>query len=121
MTTYKYKIPLIPPSNNKYIGNGGKGKNFEYQNEKKDWVGYVNLFCNPKPPFPIARAKVTLHYHFKDKRRRDPDNYSGKFLLDGLVRAGILQDDSFAVINLELKADVDINKQGYTVIEVQQL
>lgn len=118
---YEYVIPLVPPSNNKYIGHGGKGKNFEYQTEKKAWAGYVDLFCNPKPPFPIARAKVTLRYHFKDNRRRDPDNYSGKFLLDGMVRAGILQDDSFSVIDLELKADVDINKQGYTIIEVRQL
>lgn len=118
---YEYIIPLVPPTNNKYIGNGSKDKNFQYQTEKKHWAGYVNLFCNPKPPFPIARAKVTLHYHFKDKRRRDPDNYSGKFILDGLVRAGILQDDSFAVIDLELRADVDMNKQGYTVIEVEQI
>lgn len=26
---YEYKIPLVPPSNNKYIGNGGQAKNLE--------------------------------------------------------------------------------------------
>lgn len=118
---YEYIIPLVPPTNNKYIGNGSKDKNFQYQTEKKHWAGYVNLFCRPKPPVPLEKAKVTLHYYFKDKRRRDPDNYSGKFILDGLVRAGILQDDSFSVIVLELRADVDMNKQGYTVIEVGQI
>lgn len=117
---YRYKIPLIPPSNNKYIGNGRMSKNLEYQAEKKQWAGYINIFCRPKPPFPIARAKVTLHYFFKDNRRRDPDNYSGKFILDGLVRTGILQDDSFSVIDLELKADKDTDKKGYVIITIEQ-
>ena len=35
MTTYKYKIPLIPPSNNKYIGNGGKEKTLNIRTRKK--------------------------------------------------------------------------------------
>lgn len=119
--TYKYKIPLIPPSNNKYQGNGGLNKNYEYQREKRQWAGYVQLFCKPKPTYPLKRAIVTLHYFFPDRRRRDPDNYSGKFILDGLVKAGIIIDDSFDVIDLLLQADTDENKQGYTVIEVQEL
>lgn len=63
---------------------------------------------------------MTLHYFFKDNRRRDPDNYSGKFILDGLVRAGILQDDSFAVIDLELKADKDTDKKGYVIVTIEK-
>lgn len=116
---YIYKIPCIPPSNNKYLGNGTKGTNFKYQYEKKQWAEIIAYTCRPKPPYPIARATVTLHYFFKDARRRDPDNYSGKFILDGLVKADILQDDSFAVIDLVLKADIDPSKKGYTVIEVE--
>ena len=116
---YIYKIPNIPPSNNKYLGNGSHGRNYEYQTVKKEWADFIEVYCRPKPPYPIARARVTLHYYFKDKRRRDPDNYSGKFILDGLVKAGILIDDSFAVIDLELKASVDEQKKGYTVIEVE--
>lgn len=41
---YEYKIPLVPPSNNKYIGNGGQSKNLEYQAEKRQWAGYINIF-----------------------------------------------------------------------------
>ena len=115
---YIYKIPNIPPSNNKFQGNGSLGRNYEYQNIKKEWAQLINIYCRPKPPYPIARAKVTLHYYFKDRRRRDPDNYSGKFILDGLVKAGILVDDSFQIIDLELKADIDADKKGYVEIEV---
>ena len=50
----------------------------------------------------IHRARVTLRYRFPDTRRRDPDNYSGKFILDGLVRAGVLQDDSFDHVVLQI-------------------
>lgn len=118
---YKYKIPLVPPSNNKYIGNGGQEKNLEYQAEKRQWAGYINIFCRPKPPKALDKAKVTLHYFFKYNRRRDPDNYSGKFILDGLVKNKILADDSFKVVTLELQADVDEKKQGFTIIEVEGL
>lgn len=121
MMKLKYTIPIIPPSNNKYLGNGGQGKNLEYQAEKRQWAGYVNLFCKPTPPYPIARAKVLLHYFFKDGRRRDPDNYSGKFILDGLVKNKIIQDDSFKVIELELKADVDPAHQGYVEITITKI
>ena len=115
---YIDKIPQIPPSNNKYQGKGSDGLRYIYAADKKEWADLIAYTCRPKPPYPLARAKVTLHYYFKDKRRHDPDNYSGKFILDGLVNAGILVDDSFQVIDLELKADIDPNKQGYTIIEV---
>lgn len=96
---YIYSIPLIPPSNNKYQGNGRKGSNYQYQNEKKNWAYYCKIYCRPIPTEPLKYCDVTLIYHFKDKRRRDPDNYSGKFILDGLVNAGILIDDSMSVID----------------------
>lgn len=45
--------------------------------------------------------------HTTARRRRDPDNYSGKFLLDGLTKAGIIVDDSFNHITLRLEAYCD--------------
>lgn len=100
---YRYTIPALPPSNNKYIG---KNKCWEYQKVKKQWEVLVRAACKPLPQKPIEKAEVTLHYFFKDKRRRDPDNYSGKMILDGLVRAGILVDDSFEYVQLRIEASV---------------
>ncbi|MBW2672148.1 MAG: RusA family crossover junction endodeoxyribonuclease [Deltaproteobacteria bacterium] len=48
----------------------------------------------------IERAEVRLVYYFKDQRRRDPDNYAGKFILDGLRKAGIISDDNAGVLRL---------------------
>lgn len=114
--TYTYTIPEVPPSNNKFIGRTNK---WAYQAEKKRWAEIINLFCRPKPDKPVENAIVTLLYHFADKRRRDPDNFSGKMILDGLVKARILVDDSFDNIKLVLvQGESDRNKPR-TVIEIK--
>ncbi len=113
---YKYTLPEIPPSNNKFIGRHAQ---WEYQNEKKRWAQMIQLLCRPKPPQSISKATVRLIYHFKNRIRRDPDNYSGKMILDGLVRAGIIADDSFDCIELQLAAAYD--KGGYTEIIIEEV
>lgn len=56
-----------------------------------------------KPSVPYVRAVVKISYYFKSKGRRDPDNFSGKMILDPLVREGVLADDSFDNIELVLR------------------
>ena len=104
MADYKYVIPKIPPSNNKFIGRNAR---FDYNKQKKEWQRMIFLLCRPAPENPIDKAIVHITYYFPDKRRRDPDNYSGKFILDGLVRAGILTDDDFSHITLRLSGEYD--------------
>ena len=54
---------------------------------------YYSAFSQ-RPKEPYRYAKVTITYFFKDHRHRDiVDNYSPKFLMDGLVKAKILEDD----------------------------
>lgn len=112
-------VKEIPPSNNKYMGNS---KNFNvYRREKEKWHWLIKsaLSKAEKPKEPIKKAVVTITYYFRDNRRRDPDNYSGKMILDPLVREGVLQDDSFENIDLHLhKGGVDkINPR--TEIEIK--
>ncbi len=113
---YRYRIPDIPPSNNKFIGRNNR---WEYQDVKKHWARLIAMCCNPKPPEPIPQAVVTITYHFGDNRRRDPDNYSGKMILDGLTASGIIKDDSFQCIELSLAATFD--KGGYTEIIIEEV
>lgn len=114
--TYHYSIPDIPPSNNKFIGRNNR---WEYQKVKKHWAKLIALCCNPKPIAPILRSIVGITYHFTDNRRRDPDNYSGKMILDGLKGSGIIEDDSFKCIQLKLNAVCD--KGGYTEITIEEV
>ena len=101
---YHYKIPQLPPSLNRFAGRANV---LEYRNLKKDWIDMVQKLWIPKPEKPISRAVVTLEYYFKDHKRRDPDNYSGKMILDGLTKARIIQDDSFHHIDLQIRGRID--------------
>lgn len=112
----KYVIDRIPPSNNRYIGR----TNFrDYQKVKKEWAELICCTCRPRPEKPIPRAVVKLTYFFPTRGRRDPDNYSGKMILDGLTAAGIIEDDSFGHIELILRGGYDKDNPR-TEIEVTE-
>ena len=114
----KIIIKAIPPSNNQFIGNS---RNFNYyRKEKEKWHWLIKAAIKEKPEKPMDKAIVKIKYYFPDKRRRDPDNFSGKMILDPLVREGILVDDSFGHIQLCLCADVD-KESPRTEIEIKEV
>lgn len=51
----------------------------------------------------MERAAVSVTYHLPPGPRRDLDNLSPKFLLDGLRAAGIIRDDSADRITLTVR------------------
>ena len=106
---YKYVFPGIPPSNNKFIG---RRNSWEYRRVKQEWEQLIFFNCHRHlPPRPIAIAEITIDYYFPDRRRRDPDNYSGKMLLDGLN-----DDEKSAVMQLpNFDADVFEEITGISV------
>lgn len=95
-------IPGIPPSNNEYMGNSHN--HHIYRNTKREWENTVHWAVKVAGwrGEPLSKARVELVYHFPTGHRRDPDNYSGKFILDGLKKAGVLVDDSFRNVQLVL-------------------
>lgn len=111
-----FTVPELPPSNNQYIGRNAR---WAYQAEKKRWCELIGWCCRPKPDRPIEKAAVRITYFFPDRRRRDPDNYSGKMILDGLVRNGLLKDDSFECIDLSLQGLYD-KQNPRTEIEIRE-
>lgn len=116
-----YIINDVPPSNNKYMGGGGRGRNYQYQKEKKQWARKIRrVVGDNKPELPFKKSIVTLTYYFKTRHRRDPDNYSGKFLLDGLVEAGVIEDDSFNHIDLVIVGKYDKDNPR-TEIKIKEL
>lgn len=121
-TVLKLTILEIPPSNNKFMGRGSKNyQAFAYQEEKKRWAWLVRqALGRTYIKLPKKNAVVKIKYYFKDRRRRDPDNYSGKFILDGLVHAGVLADDSFNNIELILRGGYD-RKNPRTEIEIEEV
>lgn len=55
-----------------------------------NYYGYENL--------NIDECCISFEHTFKNKRRRDPDNYIPKFFLDAMVSTGMIVDDSMNVI-----------------------
>lgn len=109
----KYGAPIkltlrgVPPSLNRFAGRVNA---WQYRAEKARWTDAVQWAIKAqkaKPPKPFDRASVTIDYFFPDNHRRDPDNYSGKLLLDGLTRGGVIVDDSFNHITLTVTGAVD--------------
>ncbi|MEG0681342.1 MAG: hypothetical protein RR581_06905 [Eubacterium sp.] len=100
----KITVPEIPPSNNKFLGRNNR---FKYDALKKQWDLIMRSGMKEFPKMPYAVATVHIHYIFGDRRRRDPDNYSGKMILDPLVKYGIIQDDCFGCIELIISAEYE--------------
>lgn len=113
----KYTIMGIPPSMNKYKGRSNV---WEYRRDKAHWEGLVRICCRPRPERPVKKCRLILTYFFPDRRRHDPNNYDGQFITDGLVKAGIIEDDNFNCIELVLRGDCDKAKPR-TEIEVVPL
>jgi Holliday junction resolvase RusA-like endonuclease len=87
------KIPLKMPSLNEYIRvcrtNPYKASKF-----KKDVENDISLFLARLPRF---ENPVQIHFRWiEDNKRRDLDNvaFGKKFILDAMVKAGVLKDDN---------------------------
>lgn len=65
-----------------------------------DFYGYTNA--------NIQICDMELNIYFDTKRRHDSDNYSPKFINDGLTESGMLVDDDFSHIRkLTISGDYD--------------
>ena len=74
-----------------------------------------------RPAVPYQRAHITITWVAKDKRRRDPDNLfaSMKPYIDGLVEAGLIEDDSAMHVGYTLR--YERGEKDNTVIEVDEI
>jgi len=110
----------VPPSLNKFAGRENVNA---YRKEKEQWTNAVIWAVKAskdRPVRPYGLADVTILYYFPTRTRHDPDNYAGKFLLDGLTKAGVIVDDSFDHIRLHLGGDYD-KRNPRTVITVTEV
>ena len=68
------------------------------------WLVQENNLTNAN----ISQCRIIATYYFKTKQRRDADNYTIKFIGDGLVKSGLLKDDDFThVKELVIRGDYD--------------
>ena len=94
-----FEVPGIPAS-----PNATRRLNFHRNaaeaNAWKDATCIALFDAGKKRPGRLASVRIVLTAMTKTRGRRDPDNFAAacKPIIDGLVLAGVLVDDSFAVI-----------------------
>jgi len=88
-------IEGIMPDLNTLI-NAMKGHYQAYAKEKRRWTERTAWLCRAEAIAPVQQPVVVEFDWYSKNRRRDPDNLriGSKFVLDGLVKAGVLPDDS---------------------------
>ncbi len=89
-------IPELPPSLNEWSRQHWTVRDREVARLSGDLTRLRQAFRIPMVEMP----RVQLIYYFATRRHRDPDNYAGKFILDGLRHAGIIADDRDGVLQL---------------------
>lgn len=87
------EINMKLPSLNDYVNVCRRNK-YESATYKREIEAKIRLFTGRLPKF---EKPVKIHFHWVEKdMRRDLDNiaFAKKFILDALVKAGKLRDDS---------------------------
>jgi len=84
-------IPFLYPSENKILSMHFMARKKEHDRFQKN--AGVFLKAQHIQPFTVP-VSVSIDLCFIKRRRRDNDNYTGKWLIDSIVKAGILPDDS---------------------------
>lgn len=88
------KIDRLPMSLNEYI-NIERGNKFAAAKIKKNETESVYWFIKAQELKPMkGKVRIVFHWYVKNIKK-DPDNiaFGKKYILDGLVMAGILKND----------------------------
>lgn len=95
----KFQLDRLPPTLNEQIDHARRNK-FASAKVKRQWTGDVEVEARRQLP-GVYFDKVWLAYEwFVPRFSYDEDNVAAaaKFVMDGLVRAGVLKDDNLTVI-----------------------
>lgn len=110
----------VPPSLNK---TAGRKNVWEYRKTKEEWTNSVQWACKAnkdRPKTPFEKAAVEITYYFPTLARHDADNYAGKFLMDGLTKAGVIVDDDLKHVTTIIRGEHD-KKNPRTEITVTEV
>lgn len=99
--TYKIVIPGELPDTNTIITESkkGRGKWQPYNEMKQEYTNTVAWIAKSEIKKQLTKIDLEITWICKN-RRKDKDNISGgiKFILDGLVVAGVIKDDGWGQV-----------------------
>ena len=88
----------LPPTLNKIISSA-RSNIYKSSSEKRKWTQDIAILSHCLHPY--GKSKVWLKFEWQvHNQNRDPDNIAAaaKFIMDGLVAAEIIADDSLLFI-----------------------
>ena len=85
----------VPPSLNNWHGLHWAAK----AEAKKQWEKMLKTLLRGQQQF--SRPVVRITYYFDIDRGRDKDNMAPKWIMDGLVKSGVIRDDSVKAVDLD--------------------
>lgn len=116
----KFSIPIVTLSLNKWYA----GSHWAKRKQVADlWHDTIWKICRIDKIEPIAKFPVTIitKSYFKSKRKKDVSNLfpANKLAEDGLVKAGILPDDTVEYVERHIiETPVFGHSEDVTVIEI---
>jgi Holliday junction resolvase RusA-like endonuclease len=86
--------------------------------KRKVWAAVWPL----RPPEPLKKARLTLTRHSSVRPDSDNLTFSFKAIIDGLVEARVLEDDSFKHIGFpDYRWEKAKKSEGHVSIKVEEL
>jgi len=86
---------------------------------KDDYYEVVSEFVKTLPKYKKIQPKYTLY--FNNNRKKDLDNYTfpmHKFLMDALVKGGVIEDDDYDYVTKLSTRFGGIESENYVVVEL---
>ena len=116
---YSGKVYSRFPTLNEYI-NIERGNKIASAKLKKDCTEQVYWQCKELNAKPVT-SMVDVHFEWHVTGRHDPDNidFARKFILDGLVLAKVLKDDSQQYIGY-LSSEIVKDTDDYVVVSLRK-
>ena len=119
MAVYRVEIPLKMPSINTYI-NACRRNRYAAAKMKSDIEDEIIVFVSKLPKFdkPI---KISFSW-VENNKRRDLDNVSSskKFILDAMVKCGVLTDDNRKCVTA-FTDTFSYAKEAKVILEIEEV
>ena len=113
------EIPMRLPSANDYI-NVCRTNPFKASKFKKDLENDIAFFLKELPHF---EKPVSIHFTWiEENKKRDLDNisFSKKFILDAMVKTGVLSDDNRKCVTSFIDS-FGYGKESKVIVEIREV
>ena len=117
--SYAATIEMKLPSLNEYV-NVCRTNPYKASKFKKDLERDIGYFLQKLPSFD---KPVKIHFHWiEENRRRDLDNVAAakKFILDAMVKVGVLTDDNRKCV-AAFTDTFSYDKEAKVVVEITEV